>query len=81
MADSPNSAEISMFATDIVFSCAICQATLSNLHAEDGGNSGLRMSDTPENSKISRLWLTECAHLSCGKHFLDGGLRAPHHLY
>ena len=59
---------------DIVLSCTICQETLSTIYADDGGNNGMRKAEEdPHNSKITKLWLTECAHLTCGKHLPGGG--------
>jgi len=58
---------------EIIFSCQVCQATISDIHQEsahggdiDNGTPSTR--DRP----LPRLWLTECAHLTCGIH-LDGG--------
>lgn len=64
--------------TDIVLSCSICQETLSTIYADDDGNSGLlRDKGGPNDGKITKLWLTECAHLTCGKHLPGGGQSMP----
>lgn len=73
MIKSSNSYNLSLSATDILVSCSVCQDTLSSIYAEDDGNLGLRKSDDPHNGRITKLWLTECAHLSCGKHLEGGG--------
>lgn len=77
MAKSSQNYSPSFSATDIVVSCTICQDTLSNIYADDDGNSGLRKSTDPHSGRITKLWLTECAHLTCGKHLEGGG--APFH--
>lgn len=63
----------SLSAIEIILSCSICQDTLSNIYAEDDENRGLRKSNDPEDGRVTKLWLTECAHLCCGKHFERGG--------
>lgn len=75
MAEPSNSYNLYLSATDILVSCSVCQDTLSSIYAEDDGNLGLRKSDDPHNGRITKLWLTECAHLTCGKHLEGGGKR------
>ena len=59
---------------DIVLSCTICQETLSTIYADNSQINGLHKDGKdPRDSKITKLWLTECAHLTCGKHLLGGG--------
>ncbi|KAI9811643.1 MAG: hypothetical protein M1827_005392 [Pycnora praestabilis] len=62
---------------DIIFSCGVCQATLEEIYTEPETNVGLRDGKDPNQGQVTKLWLTECAHLTCGKH-LDGG-GAPFH--
>ncbi|KAF2759550.1 hypothetical protein EJ05DRAFT_302159 [Pseudovirgaria hyperparasitica] len=56
-------------AYEIIFSCSICQATILDIY---GNNCGILGDDATTNSISTRLWLTECAHLTCGKHLEDG---------
>jgi len=58
---------------DIVLSCSICQATLSSIYEEDDQNNGLRNGDDLHDGRVTKLWLTECAHLTCAKHLEGGG--------
>lgn len=59
---------------DIVLSCTICQNTFSTIYADDDQDNGLRRDDeVPRNNRITKLWLTECAHLTCGRHLPGGG--------
>lgn len=63
---------------DIVLSCTICQDTFSTIYADGAQDNGLRRDDeVPHNNRITKLWLTECAHLTCGRHLPGGG--APFH--
>ena len=69
--------------TDIVFSCTICQDTLSTIYADDDRNDGLhKTGEGPDHGKVTKLWLTECAHLTCGKHLPGGGqsIFCQHHM-
>lgn len=77
MANLQNSLNISLSAADIVLSCTICQETLSSIYSQHDGNHGLRKNDDPHNGTITKLWLTECAHLTCGKHLEGGGCFRP----
>jgi len=74
MTDLQKSVNVSVSATDIVLSCTICQETLASIYAEDDENRGLRKTNDPDNGRITKLWLTECAHLTCGKHLQGGGI-------
>ncbi|KAL8874346.1 MAG: hypothetical protein Q9174_000297 [Haloplaca sp. 1 TL-2023] len=59
--------------TDHVLSCSICQNIPSRIYASPDEVLGLHQGE--EDTKgffITKLWLTECAHITCGKH-LDGG--------
>lgn len=73
MTELQSSLSISLRATDIVLSCTICQETLSSIYAEDDANRGLRKSEDSRDGRVTKLWLTECAHLTCGKHLKGGG--------
>lgn len=58
---------------DLIFSCTVCQDTLSSVYAVLDHVDGLRRGNDSSTSIIPRLWLTECAHVTCGKHFEGGG--------
>ncbi|KAL8642594.1 MAG: hypothetical protein Q9228_000735 [Teloschistes exilis] len=57
---------------DIVLSCSVCQDTLSSIYASSVNDRGLRQGPDLKGGSINKLWLTECAHIVCGKH-LEGG--------
>ena len=63
----------SLAALDIILSCTICQQPFPAIYAADDELRGLRKSDGPHDDRVTKLWLTECCHLSCGKHFEGGG--------
>ena len=57
---------------ELVFSCSICQATLSEIAARsDGAN---RNGNAQEDISMApaKLWIAECSHITCIEH-LEGG--------
>ncbi|KAL8682762.1 MAG: hypothetical protein Q9186_001184 [Xanthomendoza sp. 1 TL-2023] len=58
---------------DFILSCSICQDTLSAVYATQDKNDGLRRSTDNGDGAIIKLWLTECAHITCAKHLEGGG--------
>ncbi|KAF2809433.1 uncharacterized protein BDZ99DRAFT_571256 [Mytilinidion resinicola] len=62
---------------DVIFACSICQATLSEIYEKPESARGLRDGHSPVDRVVTKLWLTECAHLTCSKHLPGGG--APFH--
>ncbi|KAL8842870.1 MAG: hypothetical protein Q9176_002506 [Flavoplaca citrina] len=52
---------------DFILSCSICQDTLSTLYAQSDKD-GLRQGTDDYDGAITKLWLTQCAHVSCAKH-------------
>lgn len=60
-------------AIDLILSCSICQNPLSTIYGECDQNRGLRKGGVPQDDRITKLWLTECAHLICSNHFDGGG--------
>jgi len=55
---------------DIVFCCSVCQATPSEVY-RDFTSEGLNFGH--ENDTPALLWLAECEHVVCSKHFEGGG--------
>lgn len=68
-----NATQSSTTAIEIILSCSVCADTLSTINAEGYECHGLRKTDDPNSSRVTKLWLTECAHLCCTKHFEGGG--------
>lgn len=73
MSNTQDSLRNPLSPTEIILSCTICQDTLSTIYAEDDGKRGLHKSDDHGSGRITKLWLTECAHLTCAKHLESGG--------
>ncbi|KXT10045.1 hypothetical protein AC579_8651 [Pseudocercospora musae] len=62
---------------EIIFSCGICQATVSDLYATPEEDRGFSSDPGSAHGIIIKLWVGECSHVFCGKH-LEGGA-APFH--
>ena len=58
---------------DFILSCSICQDTLSTVYAQHENKEGLHQGTDNTNGAITKLWLTECAHVTCAKHLEGGG--------
>lgn len=58
---------------DLILSCSICQDTLSAIYTNHENNDGLRQGKDNTDGAIVKLWLTECAHITCAKHLEGGG--------
>lgn len=59
---------------EIIFSCGVCQATVSDLYPANGDNPHSH-SDT-DDGMGTRLWIANCVHVFCGRHLEGGG--KPH---
>ncbi|KAI4245071.1 MAG: hypothetical protein L6R40_002670 [Gallowayella cf. fulva] len=59
---------------DLILSCSICQDTLSAIYTNHENNDGLRQGKDNTDGAIVKLWLTECAHITCAKHLEGGGV-------
>ena len=58
---------------EIIFSCGICQATVSDLYATPEDNQGFSSDPGSGQGIITKLWIGECSHVFCGKHLEGGG--------
>ncbi|KAL8853223.1 MAG: hypothetical protein Q9221_001957 [Calogaya cf. arnoldii] len=59
---------------DFILSCSICQNTLSTIYGQDGNSDGLHQGTDNTGGAINKLWLTECAHITCAQHLEGGGV-------
>jgi hypothetical protein len=60
--------------SEVIFSCSICQATITEIYQNVDSELGLNTSGHSDQERaVTKLWLTECSHLSCGDHFEGGG--------
>ncbi|KAK6440124.1 hypothetical protein LTR95_003643 [Oleoguttula sp. CCFEE 5521] len=62
---------------EIVFSCGICQATVSEVYASRESNKGFHSNSGDDDGVVTRMWIADCTHLFCSKHLLGGA--APFH--
>lgn len=58
---------------EIVFSCHICQATISDVYATLDNNHGFHSGSGDDNGVVTKLWIAECSHVMCGRHLEGGG--------
>jgi hypothetical protein len=58
---------------DIVFSCEICHATIPEIYASPESNRGIHGGSREEQGIVTKLWITDCAHVTCTKHLNGGG--------
>lgn len=59
---------------DFILSCSICQDTLPTIYEQHQDNDGFRQGTDSTDGQITKLWLTECAHVTCAKHLEGGGM-------
>ena len=55
---------------EIIFSCGICQATVSELYPASEDNPASHSDD--DDGMGTKLWIGNCVHVFCGRH-VDGG--------
>ncbi|KAL9075616.1 MAG: hypothetical protein Q9157_003946 [Trypethelium eluteriae] len=72
-----SSNEIIIAPLELILSCSICQATINDVYSSRPSNHGLNDGRQSHDTTTTKLWLTECAHLTCGEHLEGGG--APFH--
>jgi hypothetical protein len=64
---------------EIIFSCAICQTTITQLYRRPRTDHGFSSGGDQERV-VTRLWLTECGHLTCSDHLEGGGTSCRQHM-
>ena len=91
MTDTPTSFRLKMSTStdaarllpvEIIFSCQVCLATISEIYRDQDSDKGFRdrptdqedPADAPPEKPVTKLWLTECAHLTCAVHLEGGGM-------
>jgi hypothetical protein len=79
---SDSSSAQSLTLPELIFSCGICQATVSEVYATPESHKGFHSGSGDDDGIVTRLWIAECSHVSCGKHLAGGGvLRRVHGMY
>lgn len=59
---------------DIIFSCCVCLDTLAEVYDDRDRHIGLHSEPNQRTGRITKLYLTGCAHVVCAKHFEGGGM-------
>ncbi|KAF2479988.1 hypothetical protein BDY17DRAFT_29835 [Neohortaea acidophila] len=73
MASSPSRTSDDDFPIEeLVFSCTVCQATISEVYATTESNKGFHSGSGDEDGIVTKLWIAECSHITCAKHLEDG---------
>jgi hypothetical protein len=70
---SDSSSTQSLTLPEVIFSCGICQATVSEIYTTTESNKGFHSGSGDDDGIATRLWIAECSHVSCGKHMEGGG--------
>ena len=70
---SDSSSAESLALPEIIFSCGICQATVTEVYATPESNKGFHSGSGDDDGIVTRLWIAECSHVICGKHLTGGG--------
>lgn len=60
---------------EIVFSCDVCQATVSEVYATKEHHRGFHSgsSQDKDGGIVAKLWMGLCSHVFCAKHLEGGG--------
>ena len=59
---------------EIIFSCSICQATVSDVYATVESNRGFHSGSGNEDGIVTKMWIADCSHVTCAKHLENGGM-------
>ena len=70
---SPKSGDTGIPLEEIVFSCGVCQATVSELYASKDSNLGFHSGSGNDDGVVTKLWIADCSHITCAKHLEGGG--------
>jgi hypothetical protein len=73
---SDSSSAESLALPEIIFSCGICQSTVTEVYATPESNKGFHSGSGDDDGIVTRLWIAECSHVICGRHLAGGG-RSP----
>ena len=74
VASSPPTSDDDKFPLEeIVFSCCVCQATVSEVYATVESNHGFHSGSGDEHGIVTKMWIAGCSHVTCAKHLENGG--------
>ncbi|TID13803.1 hypothetical protein E2P81_ATG01736 [Venturia nashicola] len=74
MASSTASSDDLIAPYEIVFSCSLCQKTITDLYTKPPGDKSLNNGFDGSETVATKLWMTECGHITCGEHLKGGGV-------
>lgn len=63
---------------ELIFSCSLCQATVSDIYATTDSTKGFNSGCSDQVDIVTKLWIGECTHVTCSKHLQGGGKLRPH---
>lgn len=58
---------------EIIFSCDICQKTVSELYANKESNQGFHSGSGDDDGIVTKMWIANCSHITCATHLQGGG--------
>lgn len=58
---------------DIIFSCFVCGATVSQLYDDAPTAQGFSDGINPKERLVTKIWLMSCCHMVCARHIKAGG--------
>lgn len=58
---------------ELVFSCCLCQATVTDVYATVESNHGFHSGSSGEDGIVTKMYIGECSHVVCSKHLENGG--------
>lgn len=71
--DKQSATEDGLSLPEIVFSCGICQATIRDVYATKESNYGFHSKPGGADGIVTKLFISECSHVTCSKHLENGG--------
>ena len=77
-APTPQPVEDDVPLIEIIFSCAICQATVTDVYSSTESNKGFHSGSGDEDGIVTKMWIAECSHVTCARHLEGGGEHLQH---
>lgn len=58
---------------ELIFSCSICSATVSDVYKTGESNKGFHSGSGDDDGLVTKMWIADCSHVTCSKHLEGGG--------
>lgn len=71
-ASPPGGDEEQLRPLELVFTCSICNESIHDIYKFSEDNQGFSDRRQSDQKVVTRLWLTECGHLTCSTHLENG---------